>query len=83
MSNSRRGKRPALPRCGTCGRSVPKAMYRKVLGTGLLVCGRCVDAGVLMARLGCGCIGVPGMTVAVADRPGRSRCERHSGELSG
>ena len=82
MSNTRRGSRPALPKCGTCGRSVPKAMYRQVLPkTGVLVCGRCIDAGVLSARLGCGCVAVPGMKVTAADVPGRSRCERHSGEM--
>ncbi len=71
-----------MPQCGTCGRAVPKGMYRQVLPkTGTLVCGRCIDAGVLSARLACGCIGVPGMTVTEADMPSHSRCERHAGEL--
>lgn len=58
-------------------------MDRQVLPTGVLVCTRCIGLGVLSARLGCGCLGVPGMDVMAAATPALSRCSRHSGELYG
>ena len=64
-----KGSRPPLPQCGACGRGIPKAMWRKRLRDGRLVCQRCADAGVLCQRLPCGHFGMPGMTVA-ADSAG-------------
>jgi len=85
MSNSRRLKVTASDRkpCATCGRNITPRMAEKSkdLGRGRLVCPRCVNAGILAVRLGCGHIGVPGMTVSEADRPSMSRCARCSGEL--
>lgn len=54
----------------------------KVLGDGRTVCSKCLNTGVLPQRLGCGHIGLPGMTVAQAGTPGMSRCPQCSGELT-
>lgn len=58
-----KGSRPPLPTCGACGGRIPKSMGRTELSDGRLVCARCMESGVLMQRLACGHMGIPGMRV--------------------
>lgn len=86
MSNGRKLKdRTGRASCATCGRSVTAymALTSQHLADGRVVCPRCVGQGRLALRLGCGHVGLPGMTVTAADEPGMSRCARCSGELDG
>lgn len=63
MSSRRRlkGSRAERPRCGSCGRTAGAGAV--TLRDGRKICPRCRDAGVLMQRLACGHMGVPGMLV--------------------
>ena len=74
-----KGTRPPLPHCGVCGGRIPKGMVRNELPDGRLVCTRCTETGVLMQRLACGHMGIPGMTVFMEGNDGKSFvCERCS-----
>jgi DNA-directed RNA polymerase subunit RPC12/RpoP len=80
-----KGSRPPLPRCGACGRPIPKDMYRSEMPSGDLVCTRCADRGVMMQRLSCGHMGIPKMTVFNDGADNKTftcpRCSTHSAEL--
>jgi hypothetical protein len=49
--------------CAVCGHGIGKLATQIRLPDGRVVCGYCRDKGALARRLGCGHVGMPGMTV--------------------
>lgn len=87
MSNRRKTRmtpaaRAALPRCGSCGGRIPAGMDRIALADGREICARCRDRGVLLKKLPCGHVAMPG-TLVIADSADNSnfqcwQCSPHS-----
>lgn len=82
MSNRRRlrGARGENARCGSCGGAAGANPVQ--LRDGRQICPRCVDGGVLMQRLPCGHMGIPGTTVITDSADGGNfqciRCSPHA-----
>jgi hypothetical protein len=68
--------------CGSCGRPIPPSADRIVLADTRHVCMACRDGGVLLKRLPCGHMAMPG-TLVITDSADSSnlqciRCSPHA-----